>query len=150
MGRRHMAHPHLDHRLLGAPAYFRRANGMAYTALLDAMHGTRRQTLEACGLIILLCVCLTALAPFPLFLVSQNAQSLPILGISSGFVAIWLGIGLVLMTVFALEKLLALKLRPTMLGAIVPALIIAATFALRWAYAQGHIEMDPFIPTFRR
>ncbi len=131
---------------LGAPAYFRRANGMAYTALLDAMHGTRRQTLEACGLIILLCVCLTALAPFPLFLVSQNAQSLPILGISSGFVAIWLGIGLVLMTVFALEKLLALKLRPTMLGAIVPALIIAATFALRWAYAQGHIEMDPFIP----
>jgi C4-dicarboxylate transporter DctM subunit len=131
---------------LGAPAYFRRANGMAYTALLDAMHGARRQTLEACGLIIFLCVCLTALAPFPLFLVSQNAQSLPILGISSGFVAIWLGIGLVLMTVFALEKLLALKLRPIMLGAIVPALIIAATFALRWAYAQGHIEMDPFIP----
>jgi tripartite ATP-independent transporter DctM subunit len=131
---------------LGAPAYFRRANGMAYTALLDAMHGARRQTLEACGLIILLGVCLTALAPFPLFLVSQNAQSLPILGISSGFVAIWLGIGLVLMTVFALEKLLALSLRPVVLGAVVPALIVAATLALRWAYAHGTIEMDPFLP----
>jgi C4-dicarboxylate transporter, DctM subunit len=110
------------------------------------MRGERRQTLEACGLLIFLGVCLTALAPFPLFLVSQNAQSLPILGISSGFVAIWLGVGLILMTAFALEKLLALKLRPVLLGAIAPALIVAATFALRWAYAQGHIEMDPFIP----
>jgi C4-dicarboxylate transporter, DctM subunit len=131
---------------LGAPAYFRRANGMAYTALLDAMKGSRRQMLEASGLLMLLCVCLTALVPFPIFFVSQKAQTLPILGINSGFVAIWLGIGLVLMSIFTLEKLLALKLRPVMVGAVVPVLIVAATVALRWAYAQGHIEMDPFIP----
>jgi C4-dicarboxylate transporter DctM subunit len=131
---------------LGAPAYFRRANGMAYTALLDAMKGSQRQMLEASGLLMLLCVCLTALVPFPIFFVSQKAQTLPILGINSGFVAIWLGIGLVLMSIFTLEKLLALKLRPVMVGAVVPVLIVAATVALRWAYAQGHIEMDPFIP----
>jgi C4-dicarboxylate transporter, DctM subunit len=131
---------------LGAPAYFRRANGMAYTALLDAMKGSRRQALEASGLLMLLCVCLTALAPFPIFFVSQKAQTLPILGINSGYVAIWLGIGLVLMSVFAIEKLLALKLRPVMVGAGIPVLIVVATVALRWAYAAGHIEMDPFIP----
>src|SRR6266404_3709253 len=39
---------------LGAPAYFRRTNGMAYTALIDMLKGSRRQTLEACGLVILL------------------------------------------------------------------------------------------------
>ena len=130
---------------LGAPAYFRRTNGMAYTALLDAMKGSRRQILQACGLLMLFCVCLTVLAPFPIFFVSQKAQTLPILGINSGFVAIWLGIGLVLMSVFTIEKLLALKLRHVLSGAVVPLLIVAATVALRWAYAEGHIEMDPFI-----
>ena len=35
---------------LGAPAYFRRGSGMAYTALIDQSHGARKQTLEACGL----------------------------------------------------------------------------------------------------
>ena len=131
---------------LGAPAYFRRTNGMAYTALLDAMKGPRRQILKACGLLMLLCVCLTVLAPLPIFLVSQKAQTLPILGINSGFVTIWLGIGLVLMSVFTIEKLLALKLRHVLSGAVGPLMIVVATVTLRWAYAEGHIEMDPFIP----
>lgn len=131
---------------LGAPAYFRRTNGMAYTALLDALQGSRRQTLQACGLLILLCVCITALVPYPVFFASQRAQSLPILGISSGFVAIWLGVGLVLMAVFTLEKLSALKVRALSMGALVPIAIAVATVALRWGYAQGHVTMDPFIP----
>ena len=130
---------------LGAPAYFRRTNGMAYTALIDVLKGPRRQTIEACGLLILLCVCVTVLAPYGAFFTSQIGQSLPILGINSGFVAIWLGIGLVLMSVFTIEKLLALKLRAVVIGAVVPIAIVAATIGLRWAYTEGHIEIDPFI-----
>ena len=130
---------------LGAPAYFRRTNGMAYTALIDMLKGPWRQTLEACGLLILLCVCVTVLAPYGAFFTSQIGQSLPILGINSGFVAIWLGIGLVLMSVFTIEKLLALKLRAVVIGAVVPIAIVAATIGLRWAYTEGHIEIDPFI-----
>ena len=130
---------------LGAPAYFRRTNGMAYTALIDMLKGPWRQTLEACGLLILLCVCVTVLAPYGAFFTSQIGQSLPILGINSGFVAIWLGIGLVLMSVFTIEKLLALKLRAVVIGAVVPTAIVAATIGLRWAYTEGHIEIDPFI-----
>jgi C4-dicarboxylate transporter, DctM subunit len=130
---------------LGAPAYFRRTNGMAYTALIDMLKGPRRQTIEACGLLILLCVCVTVLAPYGAFFTSQIGQSLPILGINSGFVAIWLGIGLVLMSVFTIEKLLALKLRAVIIGAVVPIAIVAATIGLRWAYTEGHIEIDPFI-----
>src|ERR1700730_3117879 len=130
---------------LGAPAYFRRTNGMAYTALIDMLKGPWRQTLEACGLLILLCVCVTVLAPYGAFFTSQSGQSLPILGINSGFVAIWLGIGLVLMSGFTIEKLLALKLRAVVIGAVVPTAIVAATIGLRWAYTEGHIEIDPFI-----
>jgi C4-dicarboxylate transporter DctM subunit len=130
---------------LGAPSYFRRTNGMAYTALIDVLKGPRRQTIEACGLLILLCVCVTVLAPYGAFFTSQIGQSLPILGINSGFVAIWLGIGLVLMSVFTIEKLLALKLRAVVIGAVVPIAIVAATIGLRWAYTEGHIEIDPFI-----
>src|SRR5262249_21426302 len=90
---------------LGAPAYFRRTPGMAYTAVLDMLHGARRQAVEACGLLIFLGVCATALGPFYQFYAGQRAQTLPILGIDSGYVAIWLGVGLVLMSLFTIEKL---------------------------------------------
>jgi tripartite ATP-independent transporter DctM subunit len=130
---------------LGAPAYFRRTHGMAYTAVLDMLHGSRRQAFEACGLLIMLGVCLTALAPFPTFFAAQRAQTLPILGIDSGYVAIWLGVGLVLMCVFTIEKLAALSLGAIVRGAVVPVLIAIATLTLRWAYAKGHVEFDPFI-----
>lgn len=130
---------------LGAPAYFRRSNGMAYTALLHALSGARRQALEACGLLMLLVVCLAILVPYPVFFASLSAQTMPILGISSGFVAIWLGIGLVLMSIFTVERLLTLDLRPVLVGAIVPVLIGLGAFALRWTYAQDYTDIDPFI-----
>lgn len=131
---------------LGAPAYFRRTHGMAYTAVLEMLHGSRRQAVEACGLLIMLGVCVTALIPFPTFFSAQRAQTLPILGIDSGYVAIWLGVGLVLMALFTIEKLAVLELSAIALGAIVPVVIALGTLALRWAYAQGHVNWDPFIP----
>jgi C4-dicarboxylate transporter DctM subunit len=130
---------------LGAPAYFRRANGMAYTALVDGLHGARRQTAQACGLFILLFVCLTALFPYPTFFASQRTQLLPIIGLSSAFVAIWLGVGLTLMSVFTIEKLAALRLASLLMGLVPSLLIVGATVGLRWGYAAGYVEMDPFI-----
>ena len=131
---------------LGAPAYFRRTNGMSYTAVLDMLEGSRRQALEACGLLIMLGVCITALVPFPQFFASQRLQTLPILGIDSGYVAVWLGVGLVLMCAFTLEKLATLPPKAIAIGALAPLLIALGTLALRWAYAQGHVEWDPFLP----
>jgi len=131
---------------LGAPAYFRRTTGMAYTAVLDILQGPRRQAAQACGLLILLGVCVTALIPFPAFFASQRTQTLPILGIDSGYVAVWLGVGLVLMVLFTLEKLAPLRPSAIARGAIVPVLIVVGTLALRYAYAQGYVDWDPFIP----
>jgi C4-dicarboxylate transporter, DctM subunit len=131
---------------LGAPAYFRRGSGMAYTALIDQSHGARKQTLEACGLAIFLGVCFVALAAYPAFFAGQLTQTLQVLGLSSAFVAIWLGLGLVLFCVFAIEKLVALHPRAIATGVSVGALMALATLALRWAYAQDIIDIDPFIP----
>jgi len=131
---------------LGAPAYFRRSNGMAYTALLQALSGTRKQALEACGLLLLLAVCLVVLVPYPAFFASLSEQTMPILGISSGYVACWLGIGLVLMAVFTLERLLALPLKAIFAGAVVPVLIALGAVTLRWAYGADLTDIDPFIP----
>src|SRR5205807_3501698 len=77
---------------LGAAASFRRTPGMAYTALIDQAEGTRRERIEACGLVIFLGTCLVTLAAFPKFFAGQRTQLLPVLEISSGVVAIWLGI----------------------------------------------------------
>jgi len=129
---------------LGAPAYFRRTPGMAYTAMVDMLRGRRQEAAKACGLLIMLGVCLTALIPFPQFFAAQRAQTLPILGVDSGYVAIWLGVGLVLIVAFTLEKLAALDLPAVALGAVVPVLILFGTLLLRWAYEHGHVEWDPF------
>src|SRR5580692_7553988 len=96
---------------LGAPAYFRRGAGMAYTALIDQSLGLRKQMLQACGLAIFFGVCAVALAAYPAFFAGQRTQTLQVIGISSGFVAIWLGVGLMLFCVFAIEKLVKLDRR---------------------------------------
>ena len=131
---------------LGAPAYFRRGAGMAYTALIDQSHGLRRQVLETSGLAIFLGVCVVALAAYPSFFASQLTQSLQVLGISSAFVAIWLGVGLVLFCVFAIEKLAAFDRQAIAIGCAVGAAMALATLTLRWAYDQDLIDIDPFIP----
>ena len=131
---------------LGAPAYFRRGAGMAYTALIDQSHGIRKQMLQASGLAIFLGVCLVALAAYPSFLASQLTQTLQVLGISSAFVAIWLGVGMVLFCIFTIEKLAAFERRAVATGVAVGVVIALATLALRWAFDQDLIEIDPFIP----
>jgi C4-dicarboxylate transporter DctM subunit len=131
---------------LGAPAYFRRGAGMAYTALIDQSYGLRKQALQASGLAIFLGVCLVALAAYPSFFASQSTQSLQVLGISSAFVAIWLGIGVVVFCIFTIEKLAAFDRRALTVGIAVGAMMALVTWVLRWAYDQDLIEMDPFIP----
>ena len=131
---------------LGAPSYFRRSSGMAYNALIDQAEGVKRQSLQACGLAIFLCVCLIALIAYPKFFASQTSQSLAVLGVNSGFVAIWLGIGLVLLSVYSLEKLAMLSWRAIVNGFAVAGAIALGTLILRLAYDRGLIEMDPFIP----
>jgi tripartite ATP-independent transporter DctM subunit len=119
---------------------------MAYTALIDQSHGVRKQTLQASGLVIFLGVCVVALAAYPSFFASQLTQSLQVLGLSSAFVAIWLGLGLLLFCIFAVEKLAALEGRAVAIGVGVGAVMTLAVLALRWAYDQDLTEIDPFIP----
>src|SRR6267154_55655 len=77
---------------LGAPSYFRRTTGMAYTALIDQTRGLKKQSLQACGLAIFLGVCLVALFAYPSFFAGQRGQHMAVLEISTGFVGIWLDI----------------------------------------------------------
>jgi C4-dicarboxylate transporter, DctM subunit len=131
---------------LGAPSYFRRSSGMAYNALVEKAVGTRRDALQACGLAIFLGVCCVALLAYPRFFAAQKTQSLAVIGLSSVFVAVWLGIGLVLLSLYTIEKLLTLSRKGALAGIGMSALIAAATLLLRWIYDQGYTEVDPFIP----
>ena len=86
---------------MGAAAYFRRGTGIAYTALIDLLRGRARDALQAVGLWAVIGVCLVSLYVFPPFFRSQIGKTLPVLGISNGIVGIWLGLGLLLMAVYA-------------------------------------------------
>lgn len=130
---------------LGAPAYFRRGAGMAYTALIDRSVGPGRQALQACGLVIFLGVCVVALAAYPAFFAGQLTQTLQVIGISSGYVAMWLGLGLLLFCLVTIEKLFRLNRRAILIGAGVGVAMALAVVALRWAYDLDVIEIDPFL-----
>jgi len=130
---------------LGAPAYFRRGNGMAYTALLDAMSGRRRSVVHACGLWIVVAVSALSLAVYPTFLRGQIGHNLPVLGISDGFQAIWMGFGLVLLLVFCLERMAAVDAPALLKGFVVGVVVVGIVLALRSAYASGAIDTEPFL-----
>ncbi len=128
---------------VGAPALFRRSGLMAYTALVERLPPRAGATLQALGLWIAVAVAALALLRYPTFLSMQARQALPVLGLHAGYAALWLGIGLVLLVLFALERLAALgqvSLRaavPVVLGAI-------AVAAGHWGYAAGVVEVEPF------
>jgi tripartite ATP-independent transporter DctM subunit len=130
---------------LGAPAYFRRTPGMAYTAVVDALSGRSRALVSACGLWIVLGVSGLTLVLYPAFFNGMLDRNLPVLGLNDGFVAIWLGIGLVLLIVYCLEKMIR-QPKGALLGGLAVALVVTAlSIALRHAYAVGTVDQDPFL-----
>lgn len=130
---------------LGAPAYFRRTQGMAYTAVIDSLRGPARDAIHACGLWIVLIVCGLSAAVFPAFFQGQMGHNLPVLGLSGAFVAVWLGFGLLTMIVYCLEKMAAEPRRALLLGFAAAAVVCGAALAVRAGYASGAIECDPFL-----
>lgn len=131
----------------GAAAFFRRSDGMAYTAVIDRLRPFSQSTFRAVGLWLLIGVCGFSLYVFPPFFKSQIGQNLPVLGISHAFVGMWLAVGLTLMIVYAVEKLARLGRTNALLGlgAVVAIGVLALVF--RWAYFEGLIDTDPLLPT---
>ena len=128
----------------GAAAYYRRGSGMAYRALVERLPGRARDTAEAVGLWAVIAVAAISLLVFPTFFRLQVAQSLPVLDISNGWVAIWLGIGLALMLLFAVEKLLRLDGRGIGLGFLIAAAVGALAVGFRLHAVGG--AFDPMLP----
>ena len=101
---------------LGSAAYFRRAEGMSYSALLDLTTGWKHDALKSSGLWIVLGVCGLSLYAFPQFFAGQMTQTMAVLNVSRGIVSGWIGVGLVLMVVYALEKLAAIRFTGAAIG----------------------------------
>ena len=130
---------------LGSAAFFRRGDGMSYTALVDRLGGTAGAALRSSGLWLVLIVIAVSLWSFPLFFGRQLMQSLPVLGISNAAVVVWQPIGLGLMALFALEKLARQPAKGTIYAAAVLAVLAGAVWWLRIEYDRG-LDFDPLIP----
>ena len=131
----------------GAAAFFRRGDGMAYTAFIDRLSPFANEMFRAVGLWLLIGVCGFSLYVFPPFFRSQLSQVLPVLGISHAFVSVWLGLGLMLTVVYAVEKIARLGAPSIALGLGVVAAVGVLAGAFRWAYLDGAIDIDPLLPT---
>ena len=131
---------------LGAPAYFRRAEGMSYSALLDMTTGLKHDALKSSGLWIVLGVCGLSLVAFPAFFAGQMAQTMAVLDVSRGVVSGWIGIGLVLMAVYALEKLAGLRLAGVAMGLAGVVAMTGLLLVFRHFYDSAAIDIDPLIP----
>jgi C4-dicarboxylate transporter DctM subunit len=131
---------------LGAPAYFRRAEGMSYSALLDMTSGLKHDALKSSGLWIVLGVCGLSLYAFPAFFTGQMTQTMAVLDVSRGAVSGWIGLGLVLMSVYALEKLAGLRLAGVAVGLAGVVAVTGLLLLFRHFYDSGAIDTDPLIP----
>ncbi|MBB3458705.1 tripartite ATP-independent transporter DctM subunit [Rhizobium sp. BK313] len=131
---------------LGAPAFMRRASGMAYMAVIDQMTGFPRDLLRSCGYLFVIALCVLSLSVFPAFFAAQVRQVLPVLQMSLGTVAIWLGIGLVLTIVYTLEKLWDVSGAALGAALAVTVSLGALVLLLRSGYYSGALELDPFLP----
>ncbi len=129
----------------GAAAFYRRGTGMAYTPVVDAMRGFARQTLQAIALWTVIGVCGVSLFVFPSFFRFQVNQRLAVLDISNGYVAVWLGIGLVLMVVYTIEKMTRLTITGLAAGFVTVATLTVLLIVFRWAFNAGIVEVDPFL-----
>ena len=130
----------------GAAAFYRRGSGMAYTALVEKTGARRQEFLSAIALWFVAGICAVSLYVYPPFFMVQRAQLMAVLDISNGYVAIWLGIGLVLMLVFTIEKMSRLQASSLAGGFAAAAAITATIFLFRWAFNAGLTEVDPFVP----
>ena len=131
---------------LGSAAYFRRAEGMSYSALLDLTTGLKHDALKSSGLWIVLGVCGLSLYAFPQFFVGQMTQTMAVLDVSRGVVSGWIGIGLVLMIVYAIEKLAELPVAGVGMGLAGVVAITLLLLVFRHYYDSGAIDTDPLIP----
>ena len=131
---------------LGSAAYFRRAEGMSYSALLDLTTGWKHDALKSSGLWIVLGVCGLSLYAFPQFFAGQMTQTMAVLNVSRGIVSGWIGVGLVLMVVYALEKLAAIRFTGAAIGFAGVAAATALLMVFRHYYDSGAIDTDPLIP----
>ncbi len=130
---------------LGSAAYFRRAGGMAYTALVDRLAGVGGAALRASGLWLVLAVIAVSLSAFPQFFTRQLMQTLPVLGVSNAAVVGWQALGLGLMAVFTLEKMAAIPWRGVLVAFVIVAAVGAGMYELRHLYDMG-ADFDPLLP----
>ena len=129
----------------GAPAYFRRSHGVAYTAVLDMLHGRTKDFVEATGHWMTLGVCALSLSIFPGFFEKQTHHNFPVLGVSGAYHSGWLGLGLILLTVYCIEKMLRQTKQSLAMGLLAGIFVAGLAMLLRHSYAVGWVEKDPFL-----
>lgn len=129
---------------IGGPCFFRRGGGMAYRALVDGSSTFVGNTLELLGDWVVVAVCGLTLLSFPAFFAAQARQSLPVLGIPASSTAISLGIGLLLLTLFTLERIATKRNGRTVLALLLTLVLVALSLWVRGGYASGALAFDPF------
>jgi tripartite ATP-independent transporter DctM subunit len=130
---------------VGGPAYFRRGYGMAYTAVVEAYDGIKREILFATGTLLNMGFCIAILCVFPTYLKSQAMQTLPVTGLSSVYVAIFMPIGFLLLLLFGLEKLLRVQPRAMLMGLAVLVGVATYLIALKIYILGSASPLDPLL-----
>jgi tripartite ATP-independent transporter DctM subunit len=75
-----------------------------------------------------------------------TARELPILKLNEIFAGIWIDVGFALVTLYAIEKMVAAGRRANLLGAAAAVVAIAALLIWRWQYPLTMYGIDPVIP----
>jgi C4-dicarboxylate transporter, DctM subunit len=130
---------------MGAAAQYRRGHGMTLTFVIDRMPLRYRPALQAAGMWFTLGISGLVLWTFPEFARAAANVTLGTLGVSEVWLALGMGLGFLLLAIFAAEKLLGLSFRAAGGGFLVPIVTVLLLLLYTYAYGQGVFVVDPLL-----
>lgn len=130
---------------LGAAVAFSRGDVMAFTFVQERASDRVRAILGAASNWLVILVCVALLREFPAFLADARNRDLEFIDLTERSMAIWMGVGLGAVGLFAVNRLLKLGLSASLAG-LVPS---AAVFTLLLAWREDALGLfagiDPLI-----
>jgi C4-dicarboxylate transporter, DctM subunit len=130
----------------GAASYRHSGNSIAFRYVVERSSAAVQPVLDACGIWLVIAVAATSLEGFPRYFASSRAQEMAQLPANEGWMTIWLGLGLVLIVLFSIDKLAKLPTRANIIGAIFAIAGAAVLVGVRGMFGNGGLGLDPAIP----
>jgi tripartite ATP-independent transporter DctM subunit len=130
----------------GGALLYRSGGDIALRYIRDSRSLGLQTAMQAIGAWVVIGVAAALLWQFPRFFADYLARPLEGIPSNAGWLAVWIGLGYLLILAFSLEKLLRLTAKANLIGVTVALVAVILVVAGRGLFADTNIGIDPLLP----